>query len=722
VSEGRPVRVAVIGGGCASIAAAFELSRPENCGKYEVTVYQVGWRLGGKGASGRGAADRIEEHGLHLWMGFYENAFMLLRECYAELGRDPRKCRFADWRDALVPEPFIGVTGSSGGGSFSKWMAFFPPGDGFPGDPLTNQNPFTMSSYLTRSAVLLQTLLMALQNRPAGSRSSEAEGSGQVEAGSQDPLIRFDTIVKYGLLATAVGLREAAALLEVILRQVSAYPVGVVLSSIETISMNVRRQFESAIRDDQEMRRIWEIVDLLLAFQTGVIRFGLLTDARGFDAINDFDTREWLRINGASESSVNCALMRGLYDLALAYEGGDFSRPRMAAGLGLRGCLRMFFTYRGAMLWKMQSGMGDVVFAPFYEVLKRRGVAFKFFHRLTNVKLADASELAAGERPYVKALEFDLQARVHGDDEYQPLIDVRELPCWPAQADYSQLVEGEQAKVEGWQFESFWDRRSVGTRTLKVTADFDFVVLGVGIGEIPYVCRDIIAQDRRWREMVAQVKTVATQAFQVWMQEDMETLGWHDPPTTLSGFAQPFDTWADMRQLIDEESWPRSSGPRAIAYFCSALPDPADSDRGIEYVKRRREEVRLNAVRFLNRDISKLWPGAGTPAGKFRWELLVAPPNGPAPSPCADESRFDTQFWTANINPSDRYTLSLPGSIKYRISPLDNTYDNLTIAGDWTSCGLNQGCVEAAVISGRLAAHAISSQPALSDIVGYDHP
>ena len=33
--------------------------------------------------------DRIEEHGLHLWMGFYENAFRLMRECYAEAGRDP---------------------------------------------------------------------------------------------------------------------------------------------------------------------------------------------------------------------------------------------------------------------------------------------------------------------------------------------------------------------------------------------------------------------------------------------------------------------------------------------------------------------------------------------------------------------------------------------------------------------------------------------------------
>jgi uncharacterized protein with NAD-binding domain and iron-sulfur cluster len=88
----------------------------------------------------------------------------------------------------------------------------------------------------------------------------------------------------------------------------------------------------------------------------------------------------------------------------------------------------------------------------------------------------------------------------------------------------------------------------------------------------------------------------------------------------------------------------------------------------------------------------------------------------------ATSARFDTQFWTANVNPSDRYVLSLPGSLEYRISPLDNTYDNFTIAGDWTECSLNVGCVEAAMMSGRLAAHAISGCPALEDVVGYDHP
>jgi len=102
--------------------------------------------------------------------------------------------------------------------------------------------------------------------------------------------------------------------------------------------------------------------------------------------------------------------------------------------------------------------------------------------------------------------------------------------------------------------------------------------------------------------------------------------------------------------------------------------------------------------------------------------LLVDPDERNTPDGPANESRFDSQFWTANVNPSDRYVLALPGSLKYRISPLDNTYDNLTIAGDWTACGFTEGCVEAAVMAGRLAAHAISTSPPLGDIIGYDHP
>lgn len=40
----------------ASLATAFALSDPNNPKheQYDITVYQLGWRLGGKGASGRG--------------------------------------------------------------------------------------------------------------------------------------------------------------------------------------------------------------------------------------------------------------------------------------------------------------------------------------------------------------------------------------------------------------------------------------------------------------------------------------------------------------------------------------------------------------------------------------------------------------------------------------------------------------------------------------------
>jgi flavin-dependent amine oxidoreductase len=203
----------------------------------------------------------------------------------------------------------------------------------------------------------------------------------------------------------------------------------------------------------------------------------------------------------------------------------------------------------------------------------------------------------------------------------------------------------------------------------------------------------------------------------------MEELGWHGPATTLSGFVEPFDTWADMRHLLPHERWPQP--PRALAYFCSVLPDlEAWGDRsGREYLSTQRDRVRQDAIRFLNRDIVHLWPNAVQTPGEFRWDLLADPTESEgARAHRQGEARFASQYWTANVSPSDRYALSLPGSSTYRISPLDGTYDNLTVAGDWTACGFNAGCVEAAIMSGRLAAHAISRSPALEDIVGFDHP
>jgi uncharacterized protein with NAD-binding domain and iron-sulfur cluster len=286
-------------------------------------------------------------------------------------------------------------------------------------------------------------------------------------------------------------------------------------------------------------------------------------------------------------------------------------------------------------------------------------------------------------------------------------------------------VDGERLEREGWAFESQAETRKARTKVLRVAEDFDFVVLGVGLGAIPHVARELIDRSAAWRTMVMSVKTVATQAFQVWMTADMAELGWKDGPVNISGFVEPFDTWADMSHLVPAEDW--RGEVKSIAYFCSVLPDqrPGAPPDDAAYAALRRAEVKDSAVRFLNHDVSWLWPRSSRRRGEFRWELL-ADPGGEGPAREGEaregEARFDAQHWSANVEPTDRYVLSLPGTSQHRISPLDVTFDNLTVAGDWTASGLNSGCVESAVMSGLLAAHAIAASPRLEDIIGYDHP
>lgn len=722
------MRVAVIGGGCGALTAAYELTRPEHEGRYQVTVYQMGWRLGGKGASGRGVADRIEEHGLHLWMGFYENAFRMMRECYAQLPEGESR-RMRDWREAFTPAPHVGVTDLTAEGSWDVWVAHFPPGQGLPGDPPDRASPFTVAGYLRQSAMLVTELLRSAQARepvPAGTdEGREPRGSGAPASGPTGPAdasavaAAADRLVRYGQLATTTALYEASDILRQALDQ---WLPGTLRSSafvltalIEAMAAASRRQLEKMASEDDELRRIWTVIDLILAILRGSTAHRLALDPRGFDALNDHDWREWLRTHGASEQSLDSGFMRGIYDLCFAYEGGDVERPRLAAGVALRGAMRMFFTYRGALFWRMNAGMGDVVFTPLYEVLKARGVRFEFFHKLTNVRLAPAR---SGQTPYVKALELDVQAKLERGHEYAPLVDVHGVPSWPSEPDWTQLEGGALLRQEGRDFEAHWDRRREGTRTLRVGTDFDLVVLGVPVAVLPTVAGELIRREPRWADTVRHVRTVPTQSLQVWLKKSVDDLGWTRPQVNLSGFVEPFDTWADMRHLIPEESWPDPIG--AIAYFCSVLPDLLDDPADVDEAHHRAqlEAVRDNALRFLDRDVGHLWPGALKRDGSFDWELLASG-NGKGPR---GSGRLDTQFWVANVNPTDRYTLSLPGSIEYRLSPLDLHFDNLTIAGDWTATGLDSGCIESAVMSGKLAAHALSGAPRLEDIVGYDHP
>ena len=709
MKDTNPKRVAIIGGGCAAIATAFELTRPERQGEFEVTIYQLGWRLGGKGASGRDAdTGRIEEHGLHLWMGFYENAFRLMRDAYSELDR-PEGHPLRNWQDAFVPDNFVGVTEKRFDNQWTNLSAYFPAAAGLPGDPLHDRTPFSVRGYLTQCLRLLRTLLLSVQDKadipPVGTGNEGLTAAATSLITSLIATVRSDVTgsaaraARYGQLAFGTLLVEAISALQWLSEKITP---GSDLTGAQTLldrlSAAIQKQFDLLITEDDELRRIWEIIDVLLAIARGILREGVLFSPRGFDVLDKYDWREWLQSHGAKQDTIDSAFIRGSYDLLFAFEDGDINRPQLAAGQALRGAMRMFFTYRGALFWKMQAGMGDVVFTPTYEALRNRGVKFEFFHRLENIGLS-------ADKSHVETLDFTVQAKIKGGGEYQPLVDIKGLGCWPSRPLYEQLVNGRKLKQTDWNPEHEGDPTKVGSKSLTVNKDFDFAVLAVGFGAVPGVCSELIAAEPAWQRMVAEVKTVATQAFQIWLDEPVEDLGWTLPPINISGYVEPFDTWADMRQLIKLEDW--KTDPKAIAYFCSVLPD-AEIDENVD------RHVRSNVIQFLNRDIAHFWPKAVNEKG-FRWELLSG-------SKKKTENAIDSQFWTANTSGTERYVLSLPGTLEHRISPLDNRFDNLTIAGDWTGCGHQAGCVEAAVMSGLLAASALSGRPDLSHIVGYDHP
>jgi uncharacterized protein with NAD-binding domain and iron-sulfur cluster len=689
----------------AALTAALELSEGNWTDRFErITVYQRGWRLGGKGASSRGRHGRIEEHGLHVLLGYYDQTFDVMARCYEELDRrisDPR-CPILTWDDAVAPSNRVGVTDRDGDG-WVPWVASFGAGPGRPGGPaaqVVDSSPFTVVDLAMRSIRLLLDFFGSLDGT-----GSPGEGAVHLSA---SPASKGAPAPQLG--AQAAAIVRGAGLLGLVLQLSwtqrisglarSSAPAREFDRALSSLVEPLRAALQRAVGSDAAARRTHALVELVTANLVGIVADGLLTRPEGFAAIDHLDYRDWLLGHGIDPGALESPLLRGMYDLVFGYENADPARPRFSAGLGLQLATRMLLGYSGALFWKMQAGMGEVVFAPLYQVLRNRGVEFRFFHRVDALRLTDGGEAIA-------AVELGVQADVaKGAGAYDPLVRVKGLPCWPSAPNASQLRDPQC--IEGLDLESFWSpRRDAGRCTLLAGRDFDAVVFGISLGMVRYVCADLVDRAPAWRAMVDNLGTVATQSLQLWLRADERALGWSGPDgVTVSGFVKPFDTWASMSHLASVEGWPDADRPQTIAYFCSALA-PADAARAPDQ-SREAESVRARARAFLDRDIAALWPGAVDREG-FRWELLC---DG-APSTTgidAGAERLETQYWRANIDPSDLYVQSLPGTDQYRLRPGASGFENLAIAGDWTDCGLNAGCVEAATRSGRQAARAVVQQ------------
>ena len=711
-------RVIILGGGMAALTAAFELTNADGWrDSFDVVVYQMGWRLGGKGASSRNVAqaNRIEEHGLHLFFGFYENACRLLRDCYADLGRVPGT-PLATWANAFKRHDYVVFEELIGGGWY-PWEVTFPRTEGLPGDggviPTPPQFLELLLGWLadlverSRHAPLQADLYRSVRDTVRADVARIADSVGGWLRSVPDHAVvapvaqalRAPGLPAATPEAASTFVHVAHALAESVREDPTRRP-DLVHTTLPWLLKRFRDWLETAfgpvLDRHAELRHLFILLDLGVAASVGMLRDDIVLPPHDWSSIDHLDFRAWLRKHGAAERTVHSTLVNTLYGLVFA------EHTEVGAGLAMYDTLRLCFTYKGSTIWKMQAGMGETVFAPLYQVLRKRGVRFEFFHRV------DALRLAPGTRR-IGRIEMGRQATVKGGGEYDALIDVGGLPCWPGTTDYyDRLEEAEALKRGGYDLEDWWAPWPDVERVTVEVNPQDVVVLGISIGMFPYICADLMGVDSRFRAMVEKLQTTQTRGLQLWLGKDLRALGWSGPQPVLGNYTLPYDTWADMTHLLDREQWPAAKRPKNLAYVCGDLlddePVPPRSDHG--YPERQRNRVGQESRDWLESAGPALWPGAAAPNGRFDWQVLVDPEERQG------EARFAAQYWRATVNPSERYVLSAPGTARYRLRAGDSGFENLVLAGDWTRTIVNAGCIEAATMSGMHASRAICGRPA----------
>lgn len=674
----------------AAMTTALELSaRPDWQRHYDLTIYQVGHRLGGKGASGRNQrkGDRIEEHGLHLFYGFYDNAFAAMRRVYAELAR-PAGAPLATLEDAFHPHSLV-VFEEQRAGAWQHQPLLFPRNDEQPGSGAPTPSPAELIPIMLR-------FLLALYDEQPTLQALAARWRGDTTTSDPGP--------RAARLALKLLRRGVARLLERLGEFLQHPGDGLLvvrrdhlLGELLTWSRWAARLCAPLLSARPELRVAWVAADVTVAMIRGMIADRLVEEAApDWLRLDHEDFRAWLRRHGASEDAAAASTVCGVY------AGAYTADQEIGAGTALHWTLRMLYTYRGAIFYKMQAGMGDTVFAPIYEVLRRRGVKFKFFHRADHVRLS-------ADRTRVESLEFGRQILTRNDADYQPLYDVKGLPCWPSEPLYDQLERGDELRDSGESLEDYGNRwpDQAPPLVLRAGHDFDRVVLGVGLGALPSLCAELLADPNnpRMAAMVRAVKTTQTASAQLWFTPTLQASGWHLPPPVLIPYADPLDTWCDMSHLLPRETLP----PRAVgsvAYLTAAMPDdepvPRSRAEAVGYCQRQTARVHARTEQFLRESGAHLWPALRPRPGHPGTSTANLYTTDPAADP------LQWQHFSPVLNPSDRYVRSVRGSTQHRLDADESGYHNLTLCGDWTMNPMNLGCVEAATMSGLRAAQVIS--------------
>jgi uncharacterized protein with NAD-binding domain and iron-sulfur cluster len=439
----------------------------------------------------------------------------------------------------------------------------------------------------------------------------------------------------------------------------------------------------------------------------------IVVEQRSIEQIDGEDFRRWLVRHGAEPTLVKQSpMVKALYDTMFQYPDGDIANASYGAGTAVQVLLRALGTYQEAVAWELQAGAGEVIVFPLFEVLKDRGVEFRFFHKLTDVGISPDGRSVA-------SLHFDVQAIPKPGYEWTvPVGDV--LYGWSSQPDWAHLDVPANGCVD---FESFWCNERVGTDVKKRGDDFDDVVLAIPLGAFkkftgdksverpPVPSRsgmeakhepfdDLYNYSTKFWNMAAKLRLVPSISVQLWSTRSLADLGWRRQKPALVAGPDPLDIWADMSQLLQYE---RRDPPCSLHYFCDVFPSklyaaPPTSRYAQEMANLL---AYLKTLDWLEHKAQFIWPEAMT-QGAFDWTVLYDDQNRNG------YRRIRAQYVKANINPWDCCVATAAGTSAWRLKTDESGFEHLYLAGTWIDTGFNTECVETAVMSGMQAARAIT--------------
>jgi len=729
-APGPVQRVLVLGGGPAACAAAFWLAQQRD--RFQVTLATQGFRLGGKCAGSRNAAAdmRIEEHGLHAFVGFYENAFRTMREVYATAGLAIGRGTPPYDLDAGEGPVGAAFLGQRHPGLMARWddrsWRYFPtpndhngeePGvvpeggadDGLPYaaaiQGLLRKIRADFDDLVERHDERRDAVESALERRRGAFLREVLEDLDDVAEkaalGIRSALVRAIDEVRDGMLDGLVAaIGSGAASMRWLAR---------VLDEVRGV---LRWYFADRADEDPKAWFAWGGLDSLLTIAIGLVRDRVVD----LSTLDDEDFVDWLVRHGLDRRQGVPVVITQVYETLFAHEDDEPIRPgKLAAGVGLRWFLLEFFARKGWYAYDFRWGCAETMMTPYLLALRKLGVEVRFFHRVEELVVD-----GVGDERRLAGVRMQVQAQTADGRPYDPLVDPPkpgQPDCWPARPKYAALVHGDAFAAADYTFEDVYQRWPSDvppppTIELRHGVDFDWCVCGLPLGALPAVSRSLVdpaspSHSPAWRAMTDGIGLVQTISAQLWFRDPPRSL-FSGPRGLLTGYAQPQPSLGQLSHLVAWEGW-GSDAPRSVAYLTGSVPGttllPALDRHAYPAEAAQWWKQRFEA--WLRAHWRGLFDAA--PAGYEALLAALAVPSAHAAAEGLD--RLWAQHFCIATQPSDLYVLSRPGETKLRLGPTESGVRFLLLCGDWTRTDVNAGCVEAATQSGMLAARALGGEP-----------